>query len=113
MAAQHGSRPFAVLRQVGELDAVVGEHRVDEVGHGLDQGIEEGCCRLGVGALDELHEGELRGPLDGNVEVELAFGGSDFGDVDVEVADRTALESLLRWLVTLDLGQATDAVAQK
>lgn len=60
---------------------------MDEVGHGIDQGVEEGCCRLGVGALDELHEGELRGPIDGNEEVELAFGGSHLGNIDVEVAD--------------------------
>ena len=113
MATQHRSWPFAVLREVGELDAVVGEHRVDEVGHGVDQGVEEGCCRLGVGAFDELHEGELRGPVDGNEEVELAFGGSHFGDVDVEVADRVALEGLLRRLVALDLRQPADAVAQE
>ena len=81
--------------------------------YGLDQGFEEGRGRLGVGALDELHEGELRGPVDGNEEVELAFGSSHFGDIDVEVANRVALEGLLRRLIALDLGQATDAVAQE
>ena len=43
----------------------------------------------------KLGEGELRGAIDGNEQMELAFSGAHFGDVDVEVADRVALECLL------------------
>ena len=39
------------------------------------------------------------------------FGGLDLGNVDVEVADRIALELLLSGLVAFDLGQAGDPVA--
>ena len=108
-----GCEPFAVLRQAGKLDAVVGEHRVDEVGNRVDQGVEEGRGRRGIGALDEPHEGELRGPVGGNKQIELAFGGSYLGDIDVELADRVALEGPLRRLVALDLGEPTDAVSQE
>jgi hypothetical protein len=56
-------------------------------------------------------EGVLRRPVHGHEEVQLAFLGADLGDVDVEVAERTALEGLLRGLIALDLGQSADAVA--
>ena len=45
------------------------------------------------------------------MEVKLPFGGLHFGDVDVEVADRVALELLLGRLVAFDIRQAADAVA--
>ena len=56
-------------------------------------------------------EGELGGPVDGHEEIELAFLGAHLGDVDVEVADRVALERLLGRLVAVDLRQPADAVA--
>ena len=59
----------------------------------------------------QLDEGELGGAVDGDEQVELAFFGPHLGDVDVEVADRVALELLLRRLVALDLRQPADAVA--
>ncbi len=49
----HSARrcPFAVLLQVGEGHAVVGEHGVDRVGEGLDDLAEDGgAVYLGVGA---------------------------------------------------------------
>jgi hypothetical protein len=84
---------------------------VDAIGHGGDEPFEEGRGRDAGGAFDQLDEGELAGPVDGNEEVELAFGGLHLGDVDMKVADGVRLEGLLGWLVSLDLGQARDAVA--
>ena len=63
-------------------------------------------------------EGELRGPVDGNEEVEPAFLRPDLGnvrrtpwlDVDLEVADRVALELGALGLVTLSFGKAADAM---
>src|SRR5215216_7437389 len=43
--------------------------------------------------------------------MELALLGPDLGDVDVEVADRVALELSPLWLVAVCVGQARDAVA--
>src|SRR5271170_202482 len=37
VTAEASGRPFAVLRPVGELDAVVGEHRVDAIRNGREQ----------------------------------------------------------------------------
>ena len=36
------SRALGVSRREGELDAIVGQHGVDFVGHGFDQGDQEG-----------------------------------------------------------------------
>ena len=111
MASEPRRWTVAVLRQVCELDAVVGQHDTDVIGDGLHQGVEKGRGGNGVGAVHELNEGELRGPVDADEEVGLASGGANFGDINVEEADRIAPEFLLRWLVALDLRQAADAVA--
>jgi hypothetical protein len=93
-----------VARRQAELDTIVGQHGVDAIGHGSDEGYEEGGgCDAG-GALDQLDEGELAGAVNGDEEVELAFGSLHLGDVDVEVSDGIGLEGLLGWLVALDLG---------
>ena len=61
----------------------------------------------------KLDIGKLAGPVDGNEEVELAFCGSHFGNIDMEVANRVGLELLLWSLVALNLRQPFDAVALK
>lgn len=43
--------------------------------------------------------------------MQLALLGSHLGNVDVELADRIALELLLRRLVSVDFGEPADAVA--
>lgn len=45
--------------------------------------------------LDQMDEGELRGPVDSDVEMELTLCRLHFGDVDVEEADRVILDRLL------------------
>jgi hypothetical protein len=60
-----------------------------------------------------LNEGDLGRAVDRNQQVELALLGSDFRDIDVEVADRVALELGPPRLVALRLGQPRDAVALK
>lgn len=62
-----------ILRQIGELDAVVGEHGVDAVWNGFDERFEEGRGRSHVGFFDEFDHNELRGSVDGHEEVELAL----------------------------------------
>jgi hypothetical protein len=64
---------------------------------------QEVASDLRRGFLMKLDEGEFGRPVDGDEEVELAFGGSHLGDVDVEVADRVGLESGLEGLVALHL----------
>ena len=55
-------------------------------------------------------ETELLAPVHGHEEVQLALLGADFGDVDVEIAQRVALERLLGSLIAQGLGQPADAV---
>ena len=59
MSTQPSGWPLAILGQVSELDAVVGEHGVDAIGNGLHQCLEEGSRRLHVGPLDQFDEGKL------------------------------------------------------
>lgn len=54
-----------VMRHVGELDAIVGQHGVDGLRHGSDHIAQElggehpACFQL------QFHKGELAGPVDG------------------------------------------------
>jgi len=101
----------SVPGKVGKLDTVIGQHRVDFVGNGCHQVIQECRRRLGVGALCHSGKGELRGPVDGDEQIEFALGGAQVGDVDVEIADGVALEALLFGFVGADLRQAAAAMA--
>jgi hypothetical protein len=49
-----------------ELDAVIGQNRVDHVGRRRDQGHEKGRGGDPGGLLDRSDEGELAGPSDGD-----------------------------------------------
>ncbi len=92
------------------MRAVVGEDRLDAIGHRLDQATEEVGGDAAGRLLVQLRKGKLRGTVDGDEEVMLAVLGAQLGDVDVKVADGVILEGLLR-LIALHLGQATDVVA--
>lgn len=72
---------------------------------------EEVCCDSTRRLLVQLDEDRLRGPVDGDQEIELALGGLHLGDVDMEEADRISLELLLRDLLASDIRQASDAMA--
>ena len=106
-------RAVRVARWEGELDPIVGENCVDLVGDSRDQSFEEGRGRGPSRLPDQLHEGQLAGAIDGDVEVELAFSGLDLSDVDVEIADWISLELFLRRLAAFDLRQSADTVALK
>ena len=77
----------AVLGQLGELDAIVGQHRVRAVRTGGDQRLEKGASRGSVGLRVQLGKGIFGRPIDGHEEVKPALFGPHFGDVDVEEAD--------------------------
>jgi hypothetical protein len=106
-------RAIRVARRESELDPIVGEDRVDLIGNSRDQSFEEGRGRVPSCLLDQLDEGELAGSINSYIEVELAFGGLDRSDVDVEIANRINIELFLRTLATFDLRQSADTVALK
>ena len=91
----------AVAGGVSEVRAVVGQHGVDLVGDGRGEGPQEVGGDAAGGLLVQLDEGELGRAVDGHEEIELALLGPDLGDVDVEEADRVALELGLFGLVAL------------
>ena len=93
------------------LDAIVGQYDLDLIRNSGDKRIEElsSCNRIGL--VDELYEGKLRGPVDGDKKIELAFLRPYLGEVDVKEADRVGLELLLRRPVAFYVRQSTDAVA--
>jgi len=89
------SRSPTVAAGIGEVDAVVGEDRVDFVRNGFDEGSEEVRGHLRGGPLMKLSERKLRRPINGYEEVQLALLGSDLGNIDVEVSDRIGFELAL------------------
>ncbi len=110
MSAEACRWSLAVLRQIGELDAVVGEHGMDAIRNGLDECFKERCCGSHIRLFDEFDHRELRGAVDGHEQVELAFGGPDLGQVDMKEADRIRVELLPLGLVAFHVRQAADAM---
>jgi hypothetical protein len=97
----------------GEVGSVVGEDRMDLVRDGGDQAAQEIPGGPARHLLMQLDESELRGSIDCDKQVELAFRGSDFGDVEMKIADRVGLEPAFRRSFAFDLGQARDPMALK
>ena len=54
---------------VGELDAIIRQHRVDRVRHGGDQIVEKGCRDPLCCLLMQLNEGKLARAVDGHEQV--------------------------------------------
>ena len=88
-------RPVAILGKISELNAVVGERRVDAVGNGLDQGFEDGGRRGHVRLQLQANEGECARPIDRHIAVRPASRRADFDEINVEDAGRIALEESL------------------
>ena len=72
---------------------------MDLVGHSLEHVLQElpGCFPICL--LDKLGHRELACAINADEEIELALGGLHLGDVNVEEADRVALELLAPRLV--------------
>ena len=111
----HLARPggVAIARRLGELDAVVGEGRVDAIRHGFQEVFEELPGGPSISLVDALRHRKLAGAVDADEQIKLALSGLRLGDVDVEEADGIALEALALGLVALDVRQAGDAVPLK
>jgi hypothetical protein len=84
--------------------AVIGEDGVHAIWHGVDEGTEKVGGGVAADALMQFDEGELGCPADADAQMELALLGTEFGDVDMKVADRIGLEPLLRGLGAVLLG---------
>jgi hypothetical protein len=72
MTTKASRRSLAILRQVGELDAVIRQHGVEAVRNSRDQRFQKSHSGLHVGTFNQRHESELRGAVDGHEEIKLA-----------------------------------------
>ena len=106
-----GSRAVSVRRQIAKLNAVIGQYRVDGIRDGRNQVLQKGDGRFTRSPITQFGIGELAGAVNGHEQVQLAFLGTHFGDIDVEVAYRIALEALLVLGCRFIVGQTADAVA--
>lgn len=102
---------IGIARREGELDTVVGQHCVDFVWHGFDQRDQEGRSCHPVRLGHQLDEDEFAGTVDAYIQVQLALGGANLGDVDMEVADGISLELPLGFFVLGHFRQPADPVA--
>lgn len=75
----------AIAGRIGEVCAVIGEHRVDAARHSGSEVAQQVRGDPTGGFFVQLEEGELRGPVDRDQQVELALLGSHLGQIDVEV----------------------------
>ena len=64
-----------------------------------------------VSFVDQLRDRELARAVYADEQVHLAFGGPHFGNIDVEEADRVALEALPLRLIAFDVRQAGDPLS--
>ena len=96
----------AVARLLGELDAVVRQNRVDAVRYGFQKMLKEFPRRLAIGLLHQLRNGELAGSVNGHKEKKLSFFGSDFGDVDMKIANEISFALLPFGLVPIRVWKA-------
>jgi hypothetical protein len=101
----------AIARGFDEVRPIVGKHRVYPGLYGRGEVAQEVASDAPCLLLVQFHERELVGSVDRHQQVKLALFGPYLGEIDVEVGDRVHLELLPRRLVSVDLGQAADAVA--
>lgn len=95
---------------VRELNAVIGQHGVDLVGHGADQVTQDLCGYGLVGVCMPLGRGQLADTIDGDNQRALAFCRADLRDGDRAVAEGIGLERFLRRRIACHVRQAADAM---
>ena len=91
----HGTRQgrISTTALFGELDAVIGQDGMDPVRNDTQEIFKEFPCCIPVGFFDQLCDSEFACPVDGNEEVQLAFSGLDFGNIDMKEPNRIAFET--------------------
>ena len=104
-------RGIPISGLLGELDAVIGQDRMDPVGHDFHKVLQELPGSPSIRFFNQLNDGKFAGPVNGYEHKELAFRSLHLGDVDVEEADRVALELRPRGLVAINVRQAGNPVS--
>ena len=99
-----------VMGVVCELDAIVGEYRVDGVGHGGHQIAQELRRNHLASLLVQLGVSELGRPIASDEQTQLSLDRLHLCDVDMKITNWVALECLLCRFVAFDVWQAGDAM---
>ena len=102
------SKRTGLVRQVRELDTVVGQDDVNAIGNMCDECLEEGNRVHPRRPWIQPSKGELGGAVNGDEQRAFSFGGRDLRNVDVKEADGILLELLPFWLVSLHIWQTTN-----
>ena len=97
----------------GELDAIIGQDRMNAIRDDFEKHFEELSSGLAICLVYELGDSKLAGPVNAHEHIQLALGGLNLRDVDVKESDWVALEALPLRFVPLDVGQARDAMPLK
>ena len=100
-----------IVWRICKLDPIVRQNCMDFIGNGFDNCDEKGGSRLSVGFIDKLAEGEFTGPVNGDIQMQLAFRSPHLSDINMEVANWIRLEFLFVRLVTRHLWQTGYAMA--
>jgi hypothetical protein len=79
--------------------------------HGLKHVLEKFLCGAPVSLIHGLGNGELAGSVNARKEIELAFSGLRFANVDVKEPDRIAFEFLALQFAPFDIRQTRLAVS--
>src|SRR5207248_501707 len=84
---------------------------MQSVRYGRDQCFEEAHGGRTIGFVVQFDEGEFRGSVNRDEQVELALCCSNLSDIDMEIADRVGFEFSFLGALVLNLRQARDAMA--
>ena len=98
---------------MGKLNTIILQNNVEPMGQGCDKVAQKRRNGYPAGLLVQFNQGELGSAVDGNAEMQLAYGRMNFSNINVEVAVRVGFEHLLRSLVAVNLGRAADIVPLK
>lgn len=108
------SRPaISIFRQVGKLDTVIGQYCMQPVRYGRDQCFEEAHHGRTIGLVVQFDEGEFRGSVNRDEQVEPALCCSNLSDVEMEIADWVGFEFSFIGALVLNVRQARDAMPFK
>ncbi len=66
--------------------------------------------RLAIGLLHQLRHRELAGSVNGHKEKQLSYFSSDFGDIDMKIANGISFELLTFGLVPIHVCKAENPV---
>ncbi len=86
--------PICCSEAIGELGAVIGQHRMNWMSEGIQKAAEASGDGLGVAPFDDLGMDEAGGTFDGNEDISLCFvQARQMFEIDVNEAERLGVET--------------------